>query len=449
MGIWRVILPILMKPAFTLLDLSPRQLNSDQNSPRGVNRIDRKCAGHIHVGSPAGQRHRRDKTRGKSRSADGSIHQAGAAQEIQRPQNIRRTCGENADPRKRLIGLPAQNEYIMPDRAGTARRKCWHHEAVDSRRADMDHETDRVSGQPGEQQRPPKAPAQRKMQETEKDNAQQHDHCAVNVIADAAAIGAGRMMRHRENGGCGGKRETQACNRITALLDFIDIRHGHRFPFPFVKLDRNGLVTGWNRYLDAAVQFRTKARNYPETTAMTARMDRRTARTRKALLDAFDELVLKDRKMDIRVADIVERANVGRSTFYEHYSSAADLHMQALARPMSILADAIIGKGDREALRWLLEHFWENRQRARATLGFPGREQVARLLAGMLEERLSGLNAAPALPMRLALRHLAEAPLALIAAWVSGEASCSAGALADAICKTSALSASVLLQPEK
>jgi hypothetical protein len=50
---------------------------------------------------------------------------------------------------------------------------------------------------------------------------------------------------------------------------------------------------------------------------MAASMDRRAARTRTALIEAFNHLALSQRKQ-IRVADIVALANVGRSTFYEH-----------------------------------------------------------------------------------------------------------------------------------
>ena len=58
--------------------------------------------------------------------------------------------------------------------------------------------------------------------------------------------------------------------------------------------------------------------------------DRRITRTRNALIGAFNHLVLHRRQRHIRVADIVAQANVGRSTFYEHYSSADDILIAAL-----------------------------------------------------------------------------------------------------------------------
>jgi AcrR family transcriptional regulator len=161
--------------------------------------------------------------------------------------------------------------------------------------------------------------------------------------------------------------------------------------------------------------------------------DSRVKRTRAALIGAFDHLVLSGRRSKIRVADIVAQANVGRSTFYEHYKGADDIHMAALARPFAVLADAAAGAGDEARLAALLAHFWENRQRARES--FMGRtgDKTARLLATMVEERL---GAEPlAIPARLAALQFAEAALAPIRGWVTAEAPCAAEALAGAICR--------------
>jgi AcrR family transcriptional regulator len=168
--------------------------------------------------------------------------------------------------------------------------------------------------------------------------------------------------------------------------------------------------------------------------SMAVRGDRRAARTRAALIDAFNHLALSHRK-NIRVADIVALANVGRSTFYEHYKSADDIHLQAMQRPFALLADAAAGMGDEARLTGQLHHFWENRALARTS--FMGRmhDKVTRLLAGMIEERLRDEEDALAIPLRLAALQLAEAALAPIRGWVTAEAPCAAEALAGAICR--------------
>jgi AcrR family transcriptional regulator len=59
--------------------------------------------------------------------------------------------------------------------------------------------------------------------------------------------------------------------------------------------------------------------------AESAPMDRRAARTRHALHAALMELILKTDYDEISVQDIVDAANVGRSTFYAHYTGKDDL----------------------------------------------------------------------------------------------------------------------------
>lgn len=167
---------------------------------------------------------------------------------------------------------------------------------------------------------------------------------------------------------------------------------------------------------------------------MRAGDDRRTRRTRAALVEAFNHLVLHRRQPRIRVADIIAQADVGRSTFYEHYSNADALLLEALSHPFAILADAAAGRGDADRLAFLLTHFWENRRRARETLAGRTGDKATRLLADMVEARLDGR--AMAVPMRLASRQLAEAALAPIKAWLAGEAPCSAETLAASLCRT-------------
>lgn len=53
--------------------------------------------------------------------------------------------------------------------------------------------------------------------------------------------------------------------------------------------------------------------------------DRRTSRTRLALRKALIELILEKHFDEITVQDIIDRANVGRSTFYTHFRDKEDL----------------------------------------------------------------------------------------------------------------------------
>ena len=76
-------------------------------------------------------------------------------------------------------------------------------------------------------------------------------------------------------------------------------------------------------------------------------MDRRIARTRKILQDALNSLTLKMGYEAVTITDICDAANVGRSTFYAHFTSKDDLkrsgleHLRQhlLARQKVILAE--------------------------------------------------------------------------------------------------------------
>lgn len=169
-----------------------------------------------------------------------------------------------------------------------------------------------------------------------------------------------------------------------------------------------------------------------------APLDRRVKRTRRALVEAYNSLVLTRRFGDIKVADIVRAADVGRSTFYEHYSGRDAIHREALSGPFGIFADALTGRSDGKALTALLDHFWENRARARAMLSGEQRTQAARLLADLIEERLDGEDGTGGVPARIIAVQLAEAQLGVVRAWVMGEASASADTLAALMSESSA-----------
>lgn len=54
-------------------------------------------------------------------------------------------------------------------------------------------------------------------------------------------------------------------------------------------------------------------------------MDRRKNKTHRAILSAFSELLIKMPYESITVQNIIERADVGRSTFYSHFETKDDL----------------------------------------------------------------------------------------------------------------------------
>ncbi|MEJ7746887.1 MAG: TetR/AcrR family transcriptional regulator [Luteimonas sp.] len=167
-------------------------------------------------------------------------------------------------------------------------------------------------------------------------------------------------------------------------------------------------------------------------------LDPRKGRTREALLKAFSGLVLQHRYYEIRIADVLAKAGVSRSTFYEHFASKDALLAASIEGPFSILA-SLLGEHSLPRVQALLEHFWLNRGLARTLFQGAGIRPVRATLVAAVEHRLKR-DHRPRLrvPPRLAAHAIADAMLSPIVAWLTGEAACSASDLAQALQATTA-----------
>jgi AcrR family transcriptional regulator len=169
-------------------------------------------------------------------------------------------------------------------------------------------------------------------------------------------------------------------------------------------------------------------RNHPDTAP-----DARSQRSRQAILGAFFHLVLERRYAAIRIADIVTRSGVGRSTFYEHFRNKDAVLAEALAGPFSALVEATVPDAPMGRLPAMLDHFWQNRQMARGLLVGAMRRRVSAALAQMIEQRHRRDAASTHWPLTACALALAEMMLAPIAAWLSGQVTLRTGDLADGL----------------
>ncbi len=71
------------------------------------------------------------------------------------------------------------------------------------------------------------------------------------------------------------------------------------------------------------------------------RHDRRSQRTQQALMDALIALLAVKSYDEISINEIVDRANVGRSTFYAHYQTKDDLLKSGFERVLDMLMQHI------------------------------------------------------------------------------------------------------------
>ncbi len=92
-------------------------------------------------------------------------------------------------------------------------------------------------------------------------------------------------------------------------------------------------------------------------------MDRRQQKTRSAIYDALTKLLTKRRFEDITVQEIIDEANIGRSTFYSHFETKDQLLEEMCNEMFShVFSDSLVPEGSHDFsenhsdIRALLEH---------------------------------------------------------------------------------------------
>ena len=162
----------------------------------------------------------------------------------------------------------------------------------------------------------------------------------------------------------------------------------------------------------------------------TAAEDRRVRRTRAALRDAFIALVSQKGYEKITIQDILDQADVGRSTFYVHYHDKEALLMA--------LFDAMRDQLERELAdipasdpvdvtlpaALLYEHAYRNQRTYRAMCGRAGgalvQRYLRRLIGDLLRKHLRPqFNRAGAeVPADIAAEFYTSAALGLLVWWI-------------------------------
>jgi AcrR family transcriptional regulator len=159
------------------------------------------------------------------------------------------------------------------------------------------------------------------------------------------------------------------------------------------------------------------------------RMDRRSRRTRQMLGDALTTLMLEQRYDAITVQEIIDRANVGRSTFYAHYLDKEDLLQHQIAGMIAaFVAHTDQDTGGRRIVPSLelLRHVRERRDLCRALRRGGAMEPVLATmqthLSAHIEDRLARRlppEPPPAVPLPVVAHHVAGALLALFQWWLA------------------------------
>lgn len=105
--------------------------------------------------------------------------------------------------------------------------------------------------------------------------------------------------------------------------------------------------------------------------------DRRIQRTRQILQDALIELILNKGYEAVTVQDIIDRANVGRSTFYVHFRDKEDLLLSGFEHLLAQLEEHLMSESVANESRWALnlsmfQHAQSQRKLYKALAGKQG-----------------------------------------------------------------------------
>ena len=163
-----------------------------------------------------------------------------------------------------------------------------------------------------------------------------------------------------------------------------------------------------------------------------SRVQRRVARTKAAIEDAFVQLVLEQGYERVAVEDISERADLARATFYTHYPNKEAVLFSVSNRLTEGLMQRIAYQGGpwnevrRDAIQTAYQHAAENPDLYRAVMSDARTRQaylsiLSRYAEQNFRDRLDALGKQPRIPVPVMARGFVGATLAILEAWLAGE----------------------------
>ena len=167
-------------------------------------------------------------------------------------------------------------------------------------------------------------------------------------------------------------------------------------------------------------------------------IDRRVARTRGLLQQAHISLILKKGYDAVTVDDICDAANVGRSTFYAHYTGKDDLRRSGLehlrkelvgAQKEALAKPGNIGDRSLGFSLAMFEHARDHIDLYRALVGGRGGAialgTIRQILSDLIRNELAATAAkasADAVPRELVVQYVVGAFMSVMTWWLDGGA---------------------------
>jgi AcrR family transcriptional regulator len=163
----------------------------------------------------------------------------------------------------------------------------------------------------------------------------------------------------------------------------------------------------------------------------TLKHDRRSQRTHHLLAEALVALLHEHRYTELTVQDILDRANIGRTTFYSHYWDKDDLLASEMERVIEVLCRHMPGSASGHGLAFpslgMFQHLQEQYGLYRALV----RSQAIDLVWATMKTRLTAqveqhmrhalTKPATALAVRVTAQAVVGAFLTLLQWWLENE----------------------------
>jgi len=163
-----------------------------------------------------------------------------------------------------------------------------------------------------------------------------------------------------------------------------------------------------------------------------SRVQRRVARTKAAIEDAFVQLVLERGYDKVTVEDITDRADLARATFYVHYPNKEAVQFAVFNRLTEDLVQRVANQGGpwnvvhRDVIQAAYKQAADMPDLYRACLSDARTRQahlstLSRYAEQNFRDRLTALGNQPRVPIPVMARAFVGAHVAILEAWLAGE----------------------------
>lgn len=163
-------------------------------------------------------------------------------------------------------------------------------------------------------------------------------------------------------------------------------------------------------------------------------MDRRQQKTRDAIFDAFGMLLTEKSFSKITVQEIIDAANVGRTTFYAHFPTKDDLLRDMCAEIFDhVFSDApraenthdfsVNGRDTTTAVTHVLYHLRDSRKNILGILSSESGDLLLTFFRQYLNKSLAmrmldGVRPADSVPMDFLVNHISGSFISMVQWWV-------------------------------